>query len=310
MKILTITINPALDKSTKVGRIIPEKKLRCEVPVYEPGGGGINVSRAIKKLGGQSCAWYLSGGPSGEKIGKLLQEEGISFRAFKCREWTRENLVVMETSTNEHFRFGMPGPQIAEDEWQQVLSALENLEEEPEYVIASGSNAPGIPEDFYARIADIAVRKNFRLILDTSGEPLKQAAGEGIYLMKPSLSELSALAGKTSITATEQEKLARKVLDDGKSKVLVVSMGARGAMLATKEGFEYIMPPTVPQQSSVGAGDSMVGGMVLKLQEGWPISEVARFGVAAGTAATMTPGSELCRKDDAEEIYEWLKVHR
>ncbi len=310
MKILTITINPALDKSSSVNRLIPEKKLRCDVPVYEPGGGGINVSRAIKKLGGESCAWFLSGGPSGEKIGELLKEEGLSFREFKCKEWTRENLVVKETSTNQLYRFGMPGPTIAEAEWQQVLTALENLNEKPEYVIASGSNAPGVPDDFYARIAAIASRKNFRLIVDTSGEPLKQAAGEGIFLMKPSLSELTALAGKKKITAMEQEAMAKKVLQEGKSQVLVVSMGARGAMLATKDGFEYIMPPTVGQESAVGAGDSMVGGMVLKLLEGWPISEVARYGVAAGTAATMTPGSELCRREDAEEIYAWLQKHR
>ncbi|MFB9863199.1 1-phosphofructokinase family hexose kinase [Rufibacter immobilis] len=309
MKIITITVNPALDKSTRVQRLAPEKKLRCEEPTYEPGGGGINVSRAIKKLGGESCAWYLSGGAAGQRIGELLQAEGVRYREFNCENWTRENLMVFETATGEQYRFGMPGPQIQEPEWKQLLQALEELEETPEFVVASGSNAPGIPDDFYAQMAQIAVRKGFKLVVDTSGEALMQAAGEGIYLLKPNLNELAALAGKEKITAQEQEELARRVIAEGKSQVLVVSLGPRGAMLATKGGFEYVTPPTVKQESAVGAGDSMVGGMVLKLTEGWSWPEVIRYGVATGTATTMTPGSELCRKPDVEEIYQWIKQH-
>jgi 6-phosphofructokinase 2 len=164
-----------------------------------------------------------------------------------------------------------------------------------------------MPHDFYSRIAEIAVRKNFKLIIDTSGEPLKKAAGEGIYLMKPSLSELTSLAGQEKISEPEQEKFAAKVISEGKTKILVISMGGRGAMLASKDGFQYFLPPTVKLESTVGAGDSMVGAMVLKLLENWPLSEVVRYGVAAGAAATMTPGSELCRAEDTEEIYLWMK---
>ncbi|MDX5346905.1 MAG: hexose kinase [Hymenobacteraceae bacterium] len=310
MKILTITINPALDKSTRVKRVAPEKKLRCDEPTYEPGGGGINVSRAIKKLRGESCAWFMSGGSAGARIGELLADEGVSFKEFKCKNWTRENLMVFEESTGEQYRFGMPGPYLEEQEWQQVLQALETMKEQPEYVVASGSNAPGVPSYFYSRLAEIAVKKNFKLVVDTSGDALLEAAGEGIFMLKPNLGELAALAGKEQISAMEQEELAQKVLDEGKSKVLVVSLGPRGAMLASKDGFEYIVPPTVKLESAVGAGDSMVGGMVLKLLEGWPLSDVVRYGVAAGTAATMTPGSELCRKTDADQIYEWLQEHK
>ncbi|QHL87914.1 hexose kinase [Nibribacter ruber] len=308
MKIITITVNPALDKSTRLDKVAPEKKLRCEQPTYEPGGGGINVSRAIKKLGGESCAWYLSGGGSGELLGQLLKEEGVSFRQFKCEHWTRENLMVYETASGQQFRFGMPGPPVSEAEWKQLLQALEELEETPEFVVASGSLSPGVPDDFYAQIAQIAVKKGFKLVVDTSGEALLQSAGKGIYLLKPNLSELAALAGKEKINAREQEELAHKVMEEGKSEVLVVSLGPRGAMLATKDGFEYITPPTVQTESAVGAGDSMVGGMVLKLSQGWPWSDVIKYGVATGTATSMTPGSELCRLPDVEEIYAWLKA--
>ncbi|GGK83033.1 1-phosphofructokinase family hexose kinase [Rufibacter glacialis] len=307
MRILTITVNPALDKSTRVQKLAPEKKLRCEEPTYEPGGGGINVSRAIKKLGGESCAWYLSGGAAGERIGQLLQAEGVSYRKFECANWTRESLMVLETATGDQYRFGMPGPHIAEHEWRQLIDALEALEKTPEFVVASGSISPGVPDDFYAQLAAIAVRKGFKLVVDTSGEALIKSAGEGIFLLKPNLNELAALAGKEYINAQEQEALARKVIGEGKSQALVVSLGPRGAMLATKDGFQYVTPPTVKQESAVGAGDSMVGGMVLKLTQGWAWPEVIRYGVATGTATTMTPGSELCRLQDVEEIYGWIK---
>lgn len=310
-KIITITLNPALDKSTKVNQVLPEKKLRCEKPVFEPGGGGINVSRAIKKLGGKSCAWFLEGGPTGEMMCKLLKEEGVSYWTVKTKEWTRENLMVMETSTGNQYRFGMPGPNINEEEWRQCLDKLEKLppEDVPAYVVASGSLPPGVPIDFYLRLAEVAHKKDFRLIVDTSGEALLKAAGEGVYLLKPNLGELAALAGKEKISALEQEEIARQVLDQGKCKVLVVSLGPRGAMLASGEGIKYVAPPTVPQQSAVGAGDSMVAGMVLALLNGWSLEDVVRYGVAAGTASTMTPGSELCRKEDTETIYKWLLEH-
>jgi 6-phosphofructokinase 2 len=310
-KILTITINPALDKSTHVKRVLPEKKLRCDEPTYEPGGGGINVSRAIRKLGGTSSAWLLSGGPAGEKLCDLLKEEGVEYWSGQTKSWTRENLMVMEDSTGDQFRFGMPGPKIEESEWQQVLDKLEKLEQVPEFVVASGSLAPGVPDDFYYQMAVIAHKRNFKLIVDTSGDALVKAAGEGLYLIKPNLGELAKLAGKDHISALEQEEFAMQVLNEGKCKVLVVSLGPRGAMLASKEsGIHYVVPPTVKLLSAVGAGDSMVAGIVMSLLRGCPLEEVVRYGVAAGTAATMTPGSELCRKEDTEEIYQWLMEHK
>ena len=310
-KILTITINPALDKSTHVKRVLPEKKLRCDKPTYEPGGGGINVSRAIRKLGGNSCAWLLSGGPAGDKLCQLLKDEGVDYWSGQTKSWTRENLMVMEDSTGDQYRFGMPGPQIEASEWQHVIDKLESLEHVPEYVVASGSLAPGVPDDFYCQMAVIAHKRNFKLIVDTSGDALVKAAGEGLYLIKPNLGELAKLAGKDHISALEQEQFAMQVLNEGKCKVLVVSLGPRGAMLASKEsGIHYVVPPTVKQQSAVGAGDSMVAGIVMSLLKGWPLEEVVRYGVAAGTAATMTPGSELCRKEDTEEIYQWLMEHK
>jgi 6-phosphofructokinase 2 len=306
-KIATLTLNPALDKSTSIKQLVPDDKLRCEPPVWEPGGGGINVSRAIKKLGGESICIYLAGGATGDKIQHLLDEEGIRQQRVHAQEETRENLVVTEKSTEKQFRFGMPGAEVSEEELNSVLKVLEHLPDSVEYLVASGSLPKGAPADFYGKIAKLAQERNMLCVIDTSGEPLKLAAQEGLCLMKPNLKELSGLAGYDHIDAESQEEVAKQVIQDKKASMLAVSLGARGAMLATKNGITYVTPPTVKQESTVGAGDSMVAGMVLSLSRGESEQEMIRWGVAAGTAATMTPGSELCRKEDVEQIYNWIK---
>ncbi|MBK6265571.1 hexose kinase [Marivirga sp. S37H4] len=306
MKIVTLTVNPALDKSTYTELLQPEKKIRCEEPSYEPGGGGINVSRAINILGGESLAIYAAGGPAGDKIESLLKEEGVNQKRITIQSATRENLMVMEKSTGNQYRFGMPGSKLTDKELQQCIDAVKDLPEDVEYLVASGSLPPGAPDDFYAQIAEIARNKNIQCVIDTSGKALKAAAEKGVCLMKPNLGELSSLAGREEISGMEQEEIARQVIDEGKAQILIVSLGARGAMLVTKDNLEYIVPPTVKQNSTVGAGDSMVGGMILSLSRGDELHDAVKWGVAAGTAATMTPGTELCRKKDAEKIFDWL----
>lgn len=305
-RILTLTINPALDKSTSVAGVLPFKKLRCQVPIYEPGGGGINVSRAIKKLGGSSVAIYLSGGPTGEHMKELLTKEGIAQKILTIEEWTRENLAVTDTTNEQQFRFGMPGPKVQDTEWQQVLEDLPLLLKEGDYLVASGSLSPNIPVDFYARVAKIALEKKARMILDTSGEALEIGAKAGVFLLKPNLGELSSLCSVSRITTQNLEALALKFIKEHNCTVLVVSMGPKGAMLVTAKGSEHIPAPTVQHVSSIGAGDSMVAGMVLRLASGDSFSDMVRYGVACGTAATMTPGTQLCKKEDVDKLYQWM----
>lgn len=307
MKIVTLTINPAVDKSTYVDELMPDNKLRCDAPIFEPGGGGINVSRAIKRMGGESLAYYLAGGSTGNVLCQLLDKEGLTHIPIPSIKWTRENFAVTERSTDRQYRFGMPGSEIPEEEWKYSLIKLEKTSPKPEYIVASGSLPRGVPNDYYARVATIAKNMGARLILDTSGEALKKAAGIGVYLLKPNISELAKLAGKESLEEHEREGFAQQLVRDGMCEVMVVSMGAQGAMLVTKDQIEYVAPPEIKPKSTVGAGDSMVAGMVFTLAQGWPLCEVIKYGVAAGTATTMTPGSELCNKEDIEEIYAWLK---
>jgi len=304
--VVTLTINPALDRNTRVERVNPNEKLRCQAPEREPGGGGINVSRAIQRLGGESLAIYPCGGPIGEVFKTLLDEEGVEQQPIGIADTTRENVTVFEESANQHYIFIMPGPELREAEWQGVLDALERLDPTPDYVVASGSCPPGVPEDFYRRVAELSQSQGSRLIVDTSGEPLSLAAEAGVYLLKPNMRELGQLAGQEVESEEHQIEAAKGLLESGQAEVVVVSMGAGGALLVTDELGEHLRTPTVPIRSRLGAGDSMVAGIVLGLARGERVLEATRFGIAAGASAVMTPRTELCRREDTERLYERL----
>lgn len=303
--IITLTMNPAIDKSASVGQVIVERKLYCHSPQFEPGGGGINVSRAIHKLGGQSTALFPCGGLSGEYLQELLQQEGLTCRPIPVAGRTRENLAVFEESSGQQFRFGMPGATLSDQEWHRCLDVLAALEEKPTYIVASGSLPPGVPEDFYARVARLGKEIGALVIVDTSGIPLRLALDEGVYLIKPNIRELGELVGRELVNESSQE-VAMDLVSSGKCAVVALSLGAAGVLLATADCCERLPTPLVPIKSKVGAGDSMVGGIVLSLARGKDIRDAVLFGIAAGAAAVMTPGSELCRRDDAERLYRQL----
>lgn len=201
------------------------------------------------------------------------------------------------------------GLNISEPEGQECLKSIEQITD-IEYIVASGSLSPGIPPDIFARIAFIARKKNARLIVDTSGEALKLAAEAGIYLIKPNLGELSSLLGKEELNIELVNNAARELIDKGNCEVAVVSMGPAGAMLVTKELALQILPPAVKRKSTVGAGDSMVAGIVLSLTRGKTLTEAVQYGVACGTAATINPGTELCKLDDVEKLYQQMKSYK
>jgi 6-phosphofructokinase 2 len=306
--IVTVTMNPAIDKSSGVDHVVAERKLYCSPPRFEPGGGGINVCRAIKKLGGHSLALYPSGGPTGEMLQFLFDQEGLTHRPVPVKGWSRENLIVLEESTGQQYRFGMPGPDVGEEEWQRYLYELTNIIPKPDFIVASGSLPPGVPPDFYARVVRMGKDMNAKAIVDTAGEALSLALKEGVFLIKPNIREFRDLVGQDVKEESQIRAAARRFVESGQSEVVVISLGASGALMVSKDIVERIVPPTVPIISKVGAGDSMVAGIVLSLSLGRPLREAVRFGIAAGTAAVMTPGTELCRREDTERLYAQMKA--
>jgi 6-phosphofructokinase 2 len=301
--IISIAMNPSIDKSANVDRVIVERKLYCTMPVSEPGGGGANVSRAIKKLGGESKLIYPSGGILGQLFNELLEKEKIGHQPISITGMTRESLVIFEESTGFQYRFGMPGPILRDEEWWQCLDELVSAEPKPDYIVASGSLPFGVPVDFYARVARIGKEKGSKVIVDAPSENLKPVLQKGVYLIKPNIREFRELFDEQIKEESQIKEKAREIIKTGQSEIVVVSLGAAGVIAAFDETVEHIVPPTVLVISKVGAGDSMVAGIVLSLAKGMPAYDAIRFGVAAGTAAVMTPGTELCRREDAERLY-------
>ena len=301
--IVTFTMNPAIDKSSSVDHVIAERKLYCKAPHYEPGGGGVNVARAIKKLGGESLLLYPAGGLTGYRLKDLLEQEGISYRPVPIKGMTRESLVVLEESTGQQFRFGMPGPALSKEEWERCLDELSAISLKPDYLVASGSLPPGVPSDFYARVARAGKEKGAKVIIDASGDALNRALQEGVYLIKPNVREFREIVGQEIKEESQIEAEAIKMVRRGWCDILVISLGLAGALMVSEDVIEHIRPPTVPIVSKVGAGDSMVAGTVLSLARGQTPRDAVLFGVAAGAAAVMTPGTELCRREDAERLY-------
>ena len=306
MKIITITFSPCIDKTTSVPDFIPEKKLRCAPPVYEAGGGGINVSRAISKLGGSSIAIYPSGGCTGALFDQLLADDEVPTKVVRSVNETRENFIVVEESSGKQYRFGIPGSPLTEDEWRQLVGKIEE-EDDVDFIVASGSLPPGVPPDIYAQIAAIARNKNAKLVVDTSGEALKNAINEGVYLVKPNLNELGMLTGKPVASAAQIIEAAQQIVKEKKCSIVVVSMGGAGGVIVSENHGEKIPVPKVELKSTVGAGDSMVAGIVLYLSRGADIYEAVQYGLACGTAATMNPGTELCKKEDADKLFKQIK---
>lgn len=302
-QIVTVTLNPALDKTTSVESLQPDKKLRCGKPVFEAGGGGINVARAITRLGGEASPLYFSGGPSGKRLTDILKKEGITGIPVEIAEATRENLNITDRASGRQYRFIMPGPEVTAAETSELMRVLHTTLKDMEYLVVSGSLPAGIAPGIFREFAEACARYNTRMIVDTSGDALRHALQAGVYLAKPNLGELAALAGREQLLEEDAVSAAREVIRQSGCQALVVSMGGSGALLVTRESAKKIAAPVVKRVSTVGAGDSMVAGIVLALQRGGDLSGAVRFGIACGTAATMNPGTALCKKEDAEMLF-------
>ncbi len=300
--IVTLTMNPALDIATATERVVPTHKMRCETPRYDPGGGGINVARAAHALGSEALAIFPAGGSAGEMIRHLLRGEGVEHAAVAIAGFTRESLAVEERRSGNQFRFILPGPEIGAADQERCLDQLSAAMSGAAYIVASGSLPLGVPADFYARVAALARHHGKRFVLDTSGEALKQA-GAGIYLLKPSLRELEDLTGGAIRGERQEEEAARELIAEGRSEIVVLSLGPRGALLASAAGVARFPAIPVEAKSTVGAGDSMLAGILVGLTRELPVRQAVQLGMAAGAAALLGQGTQLCRRGDVDRLY-------
>jgi 6-phosphofructokinase 2 len=307
--IVTITLNPTIDLSTSVDRVVPVQKLRCKGLKRDPGGGGINVARVVRRLGAEVTAIYTMGGPIGDLLRQLVEQERIRSRPVRIAAQTRENVTVTEDDTSEQYRFVLEGPRIDEAEWRECLAAIETLEPFPKYLVASGSLAPGVPDDFYLRVARFAAARGARFILDASGAALKAALDGDIFLIKPNQRELADLVGRPLEDERAWIEGCRWLIERRGVSTVALTLGHQGAMLVGRDGAWRAPALPIKPVSAVGAGDSFLGGMVHSLASGSGLEDAFRCGIASGSAALLTGGTELSRREDTERLLADVTLH-
>lgn len=299
-RIVTLTLNPAIDMSSEADVVRHTNKIRTYNEVMEPGGGGINVARVLSRLGADVTALFLGGGVTGRVLEELLDRGGVRHRMIAIADDTRLSLTVAERSTGNEYRFVPEGPDVTADE---AGAAFETASSETcDYFVASGSLPRGIADDFYVRLCEAVTVRGARFILDTHGAPLSAALDAGgIFLVKPSRGEFEAFAGRP-LGTDELVREAERVVEAGKAENVAITLGRDGAILVNRDGAQ--VKPAIPVDacSAVGAGDSFLAGMVYGFSLGRSAGDAFDVGLAAGAAAVLSCGSELCKPEDLKRL--------
>lgn len=299
--ITTLTLNPTIDLASEAETVHPIRKIRTTGERQDPGGGGVNVARVVRELGGETLAILLSGGVTGHFLQELLEEGGVPCQAIPIEGRTRISHTVLERSTGKEYRFVAEGPTVSEPEWQAALEAAGTVESG--WLVASGSLPPGVPADFYARLLRKTAEKGLHCVLDTSGDALRLALEQGgVEMVKPSLGEFERLLGRSLPDHAAQEAAAMELVRAGRARMVAVTLGANGALLATASGTLRLPALPVTVRGAVGAGDSFVAAMTLALAHGRPPEDAFAWGVAAGAAAVSNAGTAHPTRAEVEAL--------
>ncbi|CAN3127427.1 1-phosphofructokinase family hexose kinase [Mycobacterium sp. smrl_JER01] len=301
--IVTLTMNTALDVTAEADEVIPTEKIRCRAERYDAGGGGVNVARFARALGASVSAVFTAGGATGSRVIDLVDAAGVAGVPVAIAGSTRESFTVNELASGKQYRFVLPGPVLTSDEQARCLQVLRQAAASAAYVVASGSLPPGVPSDFYQRVAEICNQTGALLILDTSGGGLRHVTA-GVHLLKPSVRELRECVGRPLRTEAEQLAAARELIAAGITDAVVVSLGSQGAMLATAADSERFSAVPVTAVSGVGAGDALVAGITVGLAHRWPLARAVRYGIAAASAKLQTPGTSVFGREDVDRYFE------
>ncbi len=313
--ILTVTLNPAVDVAAEVDRVEPGPKLRLSRPRSDPGGGGINVARAIGRLGGRAQAFVALGGAMGAQLSWLLEHEGVRLHAFEAPGETRHSLSVQESETGLEYRFVLPGEVWPAGRARKALAAIEAVVRSGGVVVLSGSQPPGVSDDFPTRLARRLAGPGAMLIVDTSGAPLDRLVdvpdpGHPPKVLRMDDVEAEGVAGRRLPEPGDTADFAAALVARGVAETVVIARGADGNVLV-RDGLRlHCRPPVVEVLSKVGAGDSFMGAFTLELARDADWEVALRQGTAAAAAAVTTPGTELCSLEDTERFAPGCSLER
>ncbi|TRZ51740.1 MAG: 1-phosphofructokinase [Dehalococcoidia bacterium] len=305
--IATITLNPTIDRTISVhGLVLDEANRWTNLRLYA-GGKGIDVSRAIHEMGGKTTAYGFIGGDTGRTVEILLDEEGVPFSFTPIGRETRTNFIITDTKASRQTRIDAPGPRISERELERFRQKIGRIDPKPALMVIGGSVPPGIPPNIYYDIVTECKDFGIRCILDSEGQWLMEGIKAKPYLIKPNVREAEGLLD-TKLPTEEAIIKAALNLVEMNLEIAVVSRGKDGIIAATKERIVKAVPPPVKVRSAVGAGDCTIAGLALKLAGGESLIEACRLAAAMGTAAVLTPGTELCHRADVEELLPQIEV--
>jgi 6-phosphofructokinase 2 len=307
--IATITLNPSLDQHITVDGLVVDGPNRWSRLHRYAGGKGIDVSRAIHKMEGRTVAYGFIGGAIGRAVEIMLDEEGVPFSFTPIQRETRTNFIITDSKSLQQTRIDSPGPHIGKGEFERFRRKMLRIRPRPDVIVAGGSAPPGIPGDVYYTIVKEAKNFGVRTILDADSQWLAEGIRAKPYLIKPNVRESEGLLGRE---LPDEEAIIRAALDMVAMgvEIAVISRGKEGLIAATKKEILKAVPPPVKVKSAVGAGDCSIAGLALKLAREEPLSEACRLAVAMGTAAVLTPGTELAHKADVKKLLPKVKVEK
>lgn len=307
--IVTVTLNPAVDETLTVHQLLLGETNRIKETNIDPGGKGLNVARVIKRLGRPAVAITLVGGETGQFIKNRLEREGVEMDLVEISGETRVNISILDESAGIQTNLNHEGPRVDAAELHRTEAKVAEWLPEAVLIVLGGSLPPGAPSDTYARLIRWARQSDVRAILDTSGDVLSEGVCAQPYMIKPNVREAEYLLGRKLQTDDEIVEGSQELLNLG-IEIVVVSMGVRGAIAVSREGVWKAIPPKVSKESTLGAGDSMVAGLAIGTSEHSGLADSLALATAAATATVMTPGTELCRPEDVQDLLPRVQVEQ
>ena len=307
--IATVTLNPSLDNTVTVEGLIIDEANRWTSLRRDPGGKGINVSRVLHELGDEAIAYGFIGGIDGDILERLLKKQGVPYDFTPIKEETRGNLIITDLKTRRQTRIDAPGPHISTDELEKLIDKITHLEPKPDFLVMAGSVPPGVPDDIYRDLINEVKKQGIKTILDSDDEWLKEGIKARPNVIKPNVHEAEELLGQKLRDEAAIAQAVKTLVSQG-IDIVAISQGKNGLIISDGDKILSVIPPQVEVSSTVGAGDSAIAGLVLRLSQGDGIEEAARLAVAAGTAAALTPGTELCRREDVERLLPQVRIEK
>lgn len=303
--ILTVTVNPAIDVATSAPHVVPGPKLRCGPARIDPGGGGINVARAIARFGGSAQAVMAVGGPTGKTLVSMVRAEGVVPIPVTVSGRTRQNLAVTDEATGEQYRFSLLSDEWSALDQNNVINTIKSYAPQDGLVVLSGGLAPGMSVDFHARLQLVLRNTATRIILDTCEPALSYVIANSTtpyHVLRLDQHEASLAAGRDLSDLAENFAFGERLIAGGVAEIVVIGHGAKGSVLVSRDMRLFCHSAKVQVASKIGAGDAFVGGFTLSMARGEPLQDALRWGVAAASATVATPGTAMCTLAEAEAL--------